>query len=1183
VESFVLKILKGQGTSPRNYERRRVLMRRRVLVGGITALLLSVSIVVLFQANVAKADELYASIRGTVADQTGAAVPGVTVIATNAATGVSQRVTSGSDGTYGFLQLPVGDYIVRAEKTGFRAFNTTQIHLDVNQVYTLPVQMSLGEMSQEVTVQANPTQVEMTTPQLGVVIDANQIVNMPLIGRNFVNLQALQPGVVGASDRFGDNYNYATNGGQSQFNVFLIDGTDTNDLPLNTTTFVPSADAIQEFRMVSSTLNPEYARSSGAILNALMKSGTNSLHGDAFEFYRDTFLNAKDYFTHNRQIYHQNEFGATIGGPVIKNHTFFFFSYQGERARNPQPGEETLNPVVYTPAQRAGTFGSSVTSSHVSPFPLWGDPCPPSGAQCPAGTPYSTLFASGNIPKQDFNSLSSGLVNKYVPLPNSGGGTQFAWNGTRQVTDNQFLVRIDQSFNSRDSLWGTWFVESFPVDEAVPFFGATLPGFGESNKEHFKFLTLSWTHIVNDHMVNEIRGAYNRFNYDAVEPTTPVQPKSLGFNITPQDTAGAAMPVMDVQGMFHLGFSMDGPQPRIDQMYQAVDNFSLIEGRHTLKFGFDMRRWQVFNPFLSNNDGYFVFRNYGTYSTGNAGADFLLGIPTRYIQASGSLEDSRGQQYYSYAQDQFKLRSNLTLTYGVGWTIDTPMSNQAFGGHGQVAFRAGQQSIVFPNAPLGVVYQGDPGVHAAGSTKPWRQFGPRFGFAYSPDWGGWLTGGPGKTSIRGGFGIYYDRSETEQADQVVGMPPFAISSVLGVQSQGSPALQINPSFVNPFADIATGARVANPFPFVGPSSRVPFTTTNGNLPVFTFCCAVLDGGTRDPMAENYNLTIERQLTPSTILSVGYVGSVAHHLTYGVPLNLATGLDATTGNVTFQYDTGTYGSIDTLFSGANSNYHSLQVTVNKRLTRGLQFLTSYTYSHSIDESSGFENSTFGTFGGESGGFALLRATNPYCSLRCEYASSIYDARQRLVISYFYEIPGLHGDWLVSRLTRGWTIAGITTFQTGFPLDIIDSAAPSGGCFGSGDFGCWDGPNQVGAVHYSNPRSSSMWFNPSAFAPVACEAAGCTASGVSPTSVLSYGNAPRNPLRGPGLNNWDFQIYKDTQINERMRVELRIESYNVFNHTQFDPNGVITDIGAPNFGAITLARNPRRFQLATKFYF
>lgn len=1216
-------------------------MNRKLL-----AVIVLLAAVFLVQVGVVRAD-LYGSIRGTVTDQSGAALAGATLTATNMATNISQRVTSGADGAYNFLQLPIGDYSVKVEKSGFETFTAARIHLDVNTVYIQDVKLQIGAITQEITVQANQVQVETATPQLGAVVSSDMLENLPLLGRDWIQLQQLQPGVVGASDRFGATGTedvYASNGAQSQMNAYMIDGTETNDIALNTPTFIPSPDSIAEFRMVTSTINPEYARSSGSILNATFKSGTNSFHGDAFEFFRSTGFDAINYFAPPPRApnpFHQNLFGGTIGGPVIKNHTFFFFSYQGVRETGPQtnPLGPTISTPVYNASELAGDFsefdfngspGSPVgapmpyppTFPNRSPFALFGDsasPCPVSGGtMCPAGTYYGDVFApdgsiithglfsTGMIPTQDFGALSSALLKKYVPAANTDAETSaactpstsdptcsvYTFDASTTIPNNQYIARIDQTFNSKDSLWGTYVRETESVSSTIPFVGATVPGFGESDSEAFRFVTVSWTHIFNDHVLNELRGGYNRFNFEAVFPTTPTLPSSAGFDIAPQVPSGAGLPVVNVVGLFSIGFSSDGPQPRIDEVYEAVDNLQVVHGQHVLKFGFDMRRWQVHNPFSFSNDGTYYFGSYGTYSTGVPGADFLLGIPANYDQSSGGNVEGFARQYYSYVQDQYKLRPNLTLSYGMGWTIDTPMLNTAFGGHGQLAFVPNQQSIIFPNAPLGVVFQGDPGVHAAGETKPFRNWGPRFGIAYSPNGPEWLTGGAGKTSIRAGFGIYYDRSEEEQSGQVNGMPPFSISSLFGVAAPGSPVDTINPSFANPFVDIKTGTAIANPFPFPGPSKTVTFTSTNGNLPVWGTCCAVLSQNTVDPMAENYNVTMQRQFGATTLLTIGYVGSVAHHLSVGLPVNIATGLvglgeeGGAPYETTYAYNPTVYGPIDTIFSGGNSNYNSMQVSLNKRLSHGLQFLASYTYAHSIDDASGFENSTFGEFGLEAGGFSALRATNPYCWRTCDYASSIFDARHRFVISYIYQIPGVHGSWWLSRLTQGWTFSGITIFQTGFPLDVVDESEPSGGCLAA-DFSCWDGPNQVAPVTYMNPRTTGSWFNPSAFAEVSCPPAfegGCPAGGVAPNTVAAYGNAPRNPLRGPGINNWNIVLYKDTKVSERTTMELRLESYNTFNHTQFDPNGVNTDIIATGlFGTIHAAHDPRLVQIAAKLLF
>lgn len=1163
----------------------------------------------LVNVGVARSDNLYGTIRGTITDASGGTLPEVKVTATNMATNVAQEVTTQANGTFTFLELLVGDYSLKAEKTGFQTYAVAKIHLDVGTNYVQDITMTLGAVTSQVTVEATAVQVETTTTQLGAVVDSNQIVNMPLIGRNWLQLQQMEPGVVSGSDRFGTGSqagNFSTNGTQTQFGSYLVDGTDTNDIVLNTQTFNLSPDALNEFQEVTSTINPEFARASGVIVNGVTKSGTNSFHGDGFWFYRDTFLDARNFVSQQVSPYQQNVFGGTIGGPIIKNHTFFFFSYEGLRATQPQVVLST-NVGVYTNAQRGGAFGAGTfaSSTNVSPFPLWGDPCPATGAPCPAGTPYATLFASGNIPTQDFNAVSTTLLNKYIPIANacigggacSGGFNSYSFNPSVKNKYGQYMFKINQNIGQKDTLWGTWMQEGNPTTETIPFVGtgATIPGFGELDDVHYKFLTVSWTHVLNDRMVNELRAGYNRFNFNAVNPQVPTLPSTVGFQISPQDPAGAGLPVIDVAGLFDIGFSQDAPQPRIDQTYEVVDNFSLNHGAHTLKFGMDIRWWQVWNPFLFQNSGFYNFAGAGTFSTSVPGADFLLGIPDSYAQGSGQVLLDNAQQYYSYIQDAWKIRPNLTLTYGLGWTIDTPMLDKAYDGHGQVTFRAGQQSTVFTNAPLGILYGGDFNADPAGKTH-FSDFGPRLGIAYSPNWGGKLTGGPGKTSIRAGFGIYYDRSETEQASQVsASTPPFAVSS-LGYGSVG------NPGFTNPFASLQNPAvTVANPFPFqFVDNPNIDFATTPGFLPIFTSCCGRVDQDTRDPMVQNWNLTIQRQLDSSTILTLGYVGSSGHKLSVGLPDNLATNitpclLDPACGVYSqsnasgpgahpndFAYNASEYGPIDTTFSIGHSIYNAFQANVNRRLSKGLELTASYTWAHGLDNGSGFENTGFAGGGGAFGTFGYARASNPYCWPRCDWASSSYDARQRLVISYFYQIPGTHKSWWVDRLTNGWTIAGITTFQDGFPLDVRDGAWSSLGCQAAqSDFACWDGPDLVGKVQYTNPRSGT-WFLPSAFA--APPAYPTPAAGAVTLPYL-YGNLPRNYLKGPGLNNWDFELYKDTQINERVKFELRMEAYNVFNHAQFDPNGILTDFnfGPPFFGSETNNLAPRQMQLAAKIYF
>ncbi len=1134
-------------------------------------------------SNVARADQLYGSIRGVVADPSGAVIPAATVTATDVNTGISHQLKTSADGSFEFLNLIVpATYDVAVQKSGFQRFVSRSIILNINQTYVVNVVLKVGAPTEQVTVSANPAQVESTSMERGTVINSRLILDIPLNGRNWVQLQQLEPGVVAASD---DTSNYATNGSQPEQNSYLINGTDDNDLPLNTVQVTPSADAIAEFKMVTNTINPEYGRNSGAILNAVIKSGTNQFHGDGFDFFREPSLNARNFFQPAPAIFHRNQFGGTVGGPLWKNHTFFFFSYQGTRETQPEVSADCGCPTpgavpVFSQAQRDGVFPGLATSTSTSPFPLVGD----NGQTYPAGTPYSTIFSNGTIPSADFNPISSNLLNKYVPLPTVGSLYEF--NPGLNSIDDQYLTRIDETIDSNDSIWGYFLWERNPDTQVIPFTGATVPGFAQIDKVHWQQYTAAWNHTFNGTTLNEARIGYTRLNFFSVAPQTPMAPSSAGFTgITPQLTSGEGLPVVNVLGYFDLGFSTNGPQPRIDQTYQATDNFSKVVGNHTLKLGFNMLRFQVYNPFSHVNDGEFNFNGTGMYSTGDPAADFLLGIPDNYSQGSGDILNERTQEYYSYAQDQWRIRPTLTLTYGVGWSIDTPNVDNYHDNHAGVAFRPGEQSTVFPTAPTGYVFQGDPGVNAFGLTQ-WKDFAPRFGFAYTPDWG-WLTGGSGKASIRAGYGIYFNRFNGETTNQTEGSPPFALNS-FGVTDANAtnPALPpLSPSFANPFADIAGKYSIPNKFPYT------PSSTPNFSL-YYPISVSVYDPNISIPYAENFSLTVERQLGASTILSLGYVGATGHRLLLATELNPGINPSGCAANPVcaanpgyqpvlfpgnYNYPGNILASIGDVATVGNSNYNSLQATINKHFSHGLQFLTSYTWSHAMDDSSGYENSGFG--GSGSGGFGQLRSINPFNREAADYGPSIYDATNRLVISYVYQFPSVrHFNYftrLPSRLTDGWQISGMTTFQSGFPLDVVDSAFPSlTSSFYtyytySGGAG-WDVPNVAGPTKYLNPRSNptNLWFSPSSF---------------SAPALGTEGNAGRNLLRGPGLNNFDFALEKGLRITESTRMELRFEFYNLFNHTQFDPAGITTDFNSPAFGTETAAYSPRVIQLGAKFYF
>ncbi len=1141
----------------------------------------------------ANAQNLNAGIRGTVTDPAGAVVSGVKITATNVATGISFTTTS-NNGAFNFPQLPIGDYNVRAEQTGFQAFQASRIHIDLNQVYNLNVKLALGTVSQEVVVEANPVQVDQTDIQLGTTVSAQQMVDLPLNGRNWTQLQQLQPGIVGTSDRFGGNNGaYSGNGAQTQQNSFLINGVDSNDVSLNTALVVPSPDAIGEFRMVTSTLNPEYGRNSGTVINATIKSGTNNFHGDVFEFYRDTFLDAKNYFEPTASPFHQNQYGGTIGGPIYKDHAFFFFSYQGYHQKVPETGVNNAVPV-FSAAERGGDFSASAGtfSATPSPIPLFGDsasPCP--ATQCPAGTPYSTLFSTGVIPTADLNPLSLKLMNQFVPLPTNPANNNFLFNPITTASYNQYLFRVDDKFKDRDAFWVYGLYQTNPSVDTLPFTGSTLPGLGDQNQRHQQQYSLSWTHTFSPTTLNEARVGYTRNDFAAVEPLNPINPTTYGFTgITPQNPAAASLPIVTVNGLFTLGFSANGPQPRVQNTYQAVDNFSKVWGKHSIRAGVNFDRLSITNPFYNNLGGNFSFGGTGAFTTGNPGADFLLGIPDSYSQGSGSVVDAKAHELYLYVQDQWQVRPSLTITYGTGWDVETPWINKYAGGEIMGAFRPGQQSTVFPTAPVGFVYPGDAGINKyGGPTVKYNHFAPRLGFAWAP-------GGSRNWSVHAGIGLYYNRSEEELALQTLTNPPFAVTSAGATTTCGAP------SFADPFTGITGTCTAANPFPFHPPTRGAT------NIDWASYNPIGLGFNTEDPRmtsprSTNFNLTIERQLDSATILSVAYVGNRGRHEEGALDLNLA-GQTPGINPAAAAFNGGTcvsgflmtdptscpqtplggpqtpgatplnltvYGHPGEQLTEFNSKYDSAQVTLNRRFSHGLQVLAAYTWSRYFDQTSNLENSAFNFPG-----------INPF-DPRSMWAPSQNDAPQRFVVSWTYTMPfySLTHRW--RKLTDGWNLVGIYTLQHGTPISVFNFSETSLTCdLAVAFYACPDRADRTGApLGITDPRNnpSQQYFNPAAFA--------------VPAVGAGIGNASRNPLYGPGINYGDMALEKRVYFTESKYLELRFETYNTFNHTNFanpaTPGFTSEDVSSPGFGQIfstkTLTTNGegRAVQLGAKIYF
>jgi hypothetical protein len=1224
-------------------------------------------------------------ILGRVSDSSGAVLANVKVTLTNDATGVSADTTTSGNGDYGFPQVPVGTYRIEFDLAGFKKSVQKGVNVDLNQVVTLNSVLQIGQTKEVVEVTSEAPLVDTTSTQLGSIMDAHQVSNLPLNSRDTYQLLQLQPGVqgVGGSDLFyGSNTAGAVsvNGGRGRSNNFNVNGGDGNDLFVNSPAIQPTPDSIAEFRVLSNTFDAEYGRNSGAVINVVTKSGTNGWHGSVYEFLRNQMFNSKGYLDLRRPDDKQNQFGGTFGGPIVKDRTFFFTSYEGRRVVH---GITSDAVTVPTTAEQGGDFSRTGFTGSIG-TQLFADilnnrpNCLASVAH--VGDAYHNLFPGDIVPVACFDPAALAILQLNVPaantLNNDGVLNVFRSIPNEDSHANQFTLKIDHTLTNKQNLTGYYyFNDSFDSQPVTRFQAPTpnlLQGFGNNSATRAQQINITHTWTISSSVVNELRATYFReaqgtflhphrtnlvtascgtgnaaqFCFTGTTDVPTVIPSDPRIGITPNLGANReGVPFISISGGATLGNDFEGELPQIGNTYQLSDNLTKVIGNHTTKFGIDLRNQRFLQTLYFDPNGDFSYFGGGLNDpialdlNGNQNLypNYLFGLPDSYLQGSAQTEDVRGNSIYLFGQDSWKIKPNLTLNYGLRWEYNQPIYDA---GLRYQTFRPGQADTVFQYTgdpamfPLGLVIPGDKGVPKGLTANYYHAFAPRIGVAWDPF-------KDGKTTIRAGWGLFYNPIEQLVLEQFQAEPPFGGSSLISEglfatpfvsQSGQAGSLTISP---NPFNGILNPAR----------GSNVDWAAFR---PILLF--GELEPKLRSQYTAQYNFGITRELSRDTVLSVGYVGSQGHRLlatrdiNYGNPqtcidmqnvsafyappppggppnpnendvLSAAYACGPFFADSPFFLPANSvpagftvhlpYGSVPTIGPGnpdttlvglrryssprcepttgagcpsdgvpvfssifaqnteAASNYNSLQASLERRLSHGLQFEVAYTFSKSIDNASSFEN--------------ILK---PICG-RCNRALSLFDARHRVVISYLWQLPVPQYQGLKGKALDGWAVSGITSFQSGFPVRIESSNDSE--LMNSFDFELPGKPDLIAPFQTLDPRKPlpgssppqfGYSFNPNSFAlPV---------QSATSTPLQLLGNSPRTLCCGPGINNFDFSVQKQLPIGETKHFEFRAEFFNIFNHTQFlNPDGNISD-GA-DFGRVKHTREPRNIQFALKFAF
>jgi outer membrane receptor protein involved in Fe transport len=1111
-----------------------------------------------------------AKIIGTVADPQGAVIPGATVSVTNVATGVVTHATSDAQGQYQAPELPIGTYKIKVEHDGFKTTETAAYTLEINQILRVDVKLPLGARNEVVEVSGEAAQVDTVNPTLASSITGTAIQEMPLNGRNVLDLAFLQPGVMhdNPDDTGAGSFNIA--GARADSVTFLLDGGLNNNLLSNGIVYTPNPDAVQEFRILTSNYTAEYGRNAGGVVSLVTKSGTNQLHGSIFEYNRNDTFAANSYFNNKNRIaknpLNRNQFGFGVGGPFVKNKLFWFVSYEGQRLN----AGETDTVSTFTPEMLQGNFSHSGFTND----PVTGKEIPTGGPDAnvvaflqanPFYQPNPALAAQGIIDPTKIdpavqNYIKAGLIHTSTSNAVSCGSGSCAGTlistGNHPIDFNDFTAKLDYNPTDADHFTGT--IGGLRQSEIRPFVVTTPPqsgpGYPGAFGPHHYFSNLTYTHTFNPNLLNEFRFTLQRnASKQAVPAASLPTPAQLGVGVTPDQSTGPTRLTFG-SGMID-GFSSQGPTRLIDDTFSYADTVSWTKGRHNWKFGGNFTPYQNNTRFDFFVDGEFFFDDFN--GTLNQYANALLGFPEDLLQFGSAPSNIRQKSTFAFAQDEWHVAKNLTLTLGVRYEYSSPKYDTQGRSFSIVP---GAQSTRFPNAPTSLLFPGDPGAPSGANFPDKNDWAPRVGFAWDPFKNG-------KTSIRGGVGMFYDVLKGEDNLQFNGQAPFFGFEFIPFPDCGVAGNCNTPSgfITDPFGSTGT----VNTFPSKPPAKNIDFGAS-GFLPFGGGGVFFVDPHLRTPYIWQYNLTIQHEVAKNMALEMGYVGSQGRKLTTLVdnnPFDPATLSSATPTRILNEIPGGSFSFTPTFENAVNSNYNALETKLTKRMSEtkylGSAFFTlSYTWAHSIDNSSGFRNRNFQI---------------PYFNRNQFRGSSDYDLRHQITFSGGWELPFANA-WVSGpkRLTKGWNLYPIVSWHTGYPLDVNAQLSTFGGDPGPSGAGDASLTNALltGPVTYSNPNKATPgtpgnnYFNPAVFTETGLATCHC------------YG-APRAILRGPDTVNTDIAFAKKTAITERLALELRADFFNVLNHAEF--NNPDTNITSTTFGQVLSTADPREIQFAARFTF